>query len=96
MVLVFVVSGVVQGRAGDLLLQFPFQLFVVLLCAPDVLVLGGVEHLPGYLGPAGKKHPAGGKAGQQQKQQYRQHPQSYKQVGVAFYQGGTPLCSAGC
>ena len=42
-VLVLVVAGVVGGGALDLFIQFLFQLFVVLLCTPDVPILGRVS-----------------------------------------------------
>ena len=35
-ILVLVVAGVVGGSVLDLFVQFLFQLFVVLFCAPDV------------------------------------------------------------
>ena len=61
-ILVLVVAGVVGGGALDFFIQFLFQLLVVLLCAPDVPVLGRVHGLPGYLCAAGKEDAAGGKA----------------------------------
>ncbi len=62
MVLILVVAGMVGGGALDLFIQFLFQLLVVLLCTPDVPVLGGVHGLPGHLCAAGKEDAAGGKA----------------------------------
>ena len=62
MILVLVVAGMVGGGTLDLFIQFLFQLFVVLLCAPDVPILGRVYGLPGHLCAAGKEDAAGGKA----------------------------------
>ena len=45
MVLVLVVAGVVGRSALDLFVQFLFQLLVVLLCAANIPVLGGVDGL---------------------------------------------------
>jgi len=53
-ILVLVVAGVVGGGALDLFIQFLFQLLVVLLCTPNVPVLGGVHGLPGHLCAATK------------------------------------------
>ncbi len=58
---VLVVAGVVGGSVLDLFVQFLFQLFVVLFCAPDVPILGRVHGLPGHLCAAGKEDAAGGK-----------------------------------
>ena len=58
MVLVLVVAGMVGRSALDLFVQFLFQLLVVLLCAPDIPVLGRVHGLPGHLCAARKEDAA--------------------------------------
>ena len=56
-VLVLVVAGVVGRSALDLFVQFLFQLLVVLLCAPDVPVLGRYMVCPDTCVPPEKRMP---------------------------------------
>ena len=83
-VLILVVAGVVGGGALDLFVQFLFQLLVVLFCAPDVPVLGGVHGLPGHLCAAGKEDAAGGKAGHDHEDEQKKNAHDHQNVCVAF------------
>ena len=58
-ILILVVSGVVLRGALDFFVQLFFQFLIVLLCAPDVPVLGGVDGLPGNMRSAGKQNRTG-------------------------------------
>ena len=83
-ILVLVVAGVVSGGALDLFIQLLFQLLVVLLCAPDVPVLGRVHGLPGYLRAAGKEDSAGGKARHHHEDEQKKNAHDHQNVCVAF------------
>ena len=83
-ILVLVVAGVVDGGALDLFVQLLFQLLVVLFCAPDVPVLGGVHGLPGHLCAAGKEDAAGGKAGHHHEDEQKKNAHDHQNVCVAF------------
>ena len=84
MVLVLVVAGMVGGGALDFLVQFFFQLFIILLCTPDVPVLGGVHGLPGHLCAAGKKDTAGREAGHDHENEQKKNAHDHQNVCVAF------------
>ena len=83
-VLVLVVAGVVGGGALDLFIQFLFQLFVVLLCTPDVPILGRVYGLPGHLCAARKEDSAGGKARHHHENEQKKNAHDYQNVCVAL------------
>ena len=83
-VLVLVVAGVVGGGALDLFIQFLFQLFVVLLCTPDVPILGRVYGLPGHLCAARKEDTAGGKARHHHEDEQKKNAHDHQNVCVAF------------
>ena len=83
-ILVLVVAGVVGGGALDLFIQLLFQLLVVLLCAPDVPVLGRVHGLPGYLRAAGKEDSAGGKARHHHEDEQKKNAHDHQNVCVAL------------
>ena len=72
-ILVLVVAGVVGGSVLDLFVQFLFQLFVVLFCAPDVPILGRVHGLPGYLRGAGEQNGTGRKCRHDQHQEQKKN-----------------------
>jgi len=90
-VLVLVVAGVVGGSALDLFIQFLFQLLVVLFCAPDVPVLGGVHGLPGHLCATGKEDATGGKAGHHHEDEQKKNAHDHQNVCVALGSIHQPL-----
>ena len=92
-VLVLVVAGMVGGGALDFLVQFFFQLFIILLCTPDVPVLGGVHGLPGHLCAAGKKDTAGREAGHDHENEQKKNAHDHQNVCVALGGIHQPLYS---
>ena len=92
-VLVLVIAGVVGGSALDLFIQLLFQLLVVLLCAPDVPVLGRVHGLPGYLCTARKEDAAGRKARHHHEDEQKKNAHDHQNVCVALGGIHQPLYS---
>ena len=84
MVLVFIIAGMVLRGALDFLVQFLFQLLVVLLCAANIPVLGGVDGLPGHLCAARKEDAAGRKAGHHHENEQNKNAHDHQNVCVAF------------
>ena len=84
MVLVLVVAGMVGGGALDLFIQFLFQLLVVLLCTPDIPVLGRVHGLPGHLRAARKEDAAGRKTRHHHEDEQKKNAHDHQNVCVAF------------
>ena len=91
MVLVLVVAGVVGGSALDLFIQLLFQLLIVLLCTPDIPVLGRVHGLPGHLCAAGKEDAAGGKARHDHEDEQNKNAHDHQNVRVAFCKIGNAV-----
>ena len=83
-ILILVVSGVILRRALDFFVQLFFQFLIVLLCAPDVPVLGGVDGLPGNMRSAGKQNRAGRKRRHDQQQEQKKNAHDHKRVCVAL------------
>ena len=84
MVLILVVARMVLRSALDFLVQFLFQLLVVLLCTANISVLGGVDGLPGHLCAARKEDAAGGKARHDHKNEQNKNAHDHQNVRVAF------------
>ena len=90
-ILVLVVAGVVGGSVLDLFVQFLFQLFVVLFCAPDVPILGRVHGLPGYLRGAGEQNGTGRKCRHDQHQEQKKNAHDHQNVCVALCKIGNAV-----
>ena len=84
MVLILVVARMVLRSALDFLVQFLFQLLVVLLCTANISVLGGVDGLPGHLCAARKEDTAGGKARHHHEDEQKKNAHDHQNVCVAF------------
>ena len=87
-ILVLVHAGMGNLHHVDFQLQLPFQLLVVLLCTPDVLIFCGIGGLTHHMGGAAEQNRARRERRQHKEQQHRQHTADHQQMCMAFCKGG--------